>query len=139
MDDQWFVKCTGSADVGCKSIALPLHVIPGPLAQAVIVQAGFANTHNAWQLTALQQIVQAGFGDAFVVGMDTHRCPKIIITRCQAMNVVELLQGGADAERPVYQRQGHRVADLGKLAFQLGKSQVAVGVCEHGRMQFQSN
>ena len=64
--------------------------------------------------------------------MHADAAPEIVVPGGDGVNLRELLERGADAERPVDARTGHRDQDSRQVAGELRGAQVTVGIDEHG-------
>lgn len=135
MDDERLAGLLRGADVHAETVALPLHVGDAAAALAffhlVIVEAGFADGHDTRACRQAHQVFHGGLGDVLVVGVHAHAGPEVVVAGGQGLYVVEFLELGADAQRPVDLGGGHGGADLGHLVREFGEGQVAVGVGEH--------
>ena len=131
VDHQGQPQLLGGMDVVAKTLTLPCHVGDCSVAQAVIVQAGFANAHHLGVVTDAQQIVQAGFLHIVFIGMHTGSAPKIVMRHGQSMYSGEGFQLGADQQGTRDLRIRHVLANLAQVGLQLREVQVAMGIGVH--------
>ena len=135
MNDHGQLQLTSRPDVRSKPIALPFHVKHSPTAFAffhlVIVKACFANGHHPVEAAFFHKVLHARLVNIFVVGVHTHRTPQVCVLERQAMHIVKLLHGGADAKCPTHLSLSHLSQDIGKVSLKFGVRQMAVRIGVH--------
>ena len=83
MNDQGQLRLLCCTDMSSKTISLPIHIVNGTAAFAllhlVIVESSFTNRNDPWQLGFDKQVLNAGLIDVFIVWVNTHGAPEIVI------------------------------------------------------------
>jgi hypothetical protein len=91
-----------SLNMDPETVTLPSHVGHRALAKAVIVEASFPNSQDFGQCGTREQIIQRGFLRIFLIGVNTHRAPKIRMARGQGVNRWKALKTRADDQRTIH-------------------------------------
>jgi hypothetical protein len=81
-----------------KALTLPFHVCQGALAQTVVVQAGFAYAYHLGLFAHGQQILQTGFLNVLLVGVNAGSAPEIVVRLRHGVDIGKGFHSGADEQ-----------------------------------------
>ena len=125
------------SNVRSKALTLPIHVVNASAALAffhlVIVQTCFAYSDHPRQAGFLNQIVYRRLVNVFVVWVNTHRAPEVVVSLGQSMHIIKLFHGCANAKRSADVCICHFLTYIWQLRMQFGKRKVAMGIGVHVR------
>jgi len=126
--DQRHAALARCPNVGSKARTLPLQVA----GDSKVIQSSLADRHHLVAPGELRQRIDRRLGRVLVVRMNADAGVDVRMIGRELKHAGQLRQIDADAECVRDAVPGHRGEHIGKLARELGKIDVTVGVDEHG-------